>query len=129
MFSHVMLGSDDLEKSRAFYDALITHLGGKPGVQDRHRYFWRHAGNTFSVTKPINGEPASAANGFTLGFAASTVEQANAAYEAAVAQGGTPIEDPPGWRGGEKTGFYLAYLRDPSGHKVCVMHRPPKSVA
>lgn len=126
MFSHVMLGSNDLSQSRDFYDALITQLGGKPGVQDRNRYFWRHAGNTFSVTTPINGAPATVSNGFTLGFAAASVEQANAAYEAGVSAGGTPIEDPPGWRGGEKTGFYLAYLRDPSGHKVCVMYRVPK---
>ena len=48
------------------------------------------------------------------------------AYEVALAAGGTAIEDAPGWRGDERMKFYLAYLRDPSGNKVCVMHRPPK---
>lgn len=127
MFSHVMLGANDLDASVKFYNALLGALGAKPGSQDRHRYFWRHAGNTFSVTTPINGEPATAANGFTLGFAAESVEQALQAYEAALATGGTAIEDAPGWRGDERMKLYLAYLRDPSGNKVCVMHRPPKT--
>ena len=127
MFSHVMLGANDLEASAHFYNALLGLLGAKPGVKDRYRYFWRHAGNTFSVTTPINGEPATAANGFTLGFAAESVEQALQAYEAALAAGGTAIEDAPGWRGDERMKLFLAYLRDPSGNKICVMHRPPKA--
>lgn len=127
MFSHVMLGANDLEASAHFYNALLDQLGAKPGVKDRYRYFWRHAGNTFSVTTPINGEPATAANGFTLGFAAESVEQALHAYEAALAAGGTAIEDAPGWRGDERMKLFLAYLRDPSGNKICVMHRPPKA--
>ena len=126
MFSHVMLGSNDLEASVNFYTALLGALGAKPGVQDRHRYFWRHAGNTFSVTTPINGAPATASNGFTLGFAAESVEQAMQAYEAALAVGGTAIEDAPGWRGDERLKLYLAYLSDPAGNKICLMHRPPK---
>ncbi len=129
MFSHVMLGANDLDASVKFYNALLGTLGAKPGVQDRHRYFWRHAGSTFSVTLPINGEPATAANGFTLGFAADSTEQALQAYEAALAAGGTAIEDAPGWRGDERMKLYLAYLRDPAGNKVCVMHRPPKAAA
>ncbi len=126
MFSHVMLGSNDLEASVNFYNALLGALGAKPGVQDRHRYFWRHAGNTFSVTTPINGAPATASNGFTLGFAAESVEQAMQAYEAALAVGGTAIEDAPGWRGDERLKLYLAYLSDPTGNKICLMYRPPK---
>ena len=124
MFSHVMLGANDLDASVKFYNALLGTLGAKPGVQDRHRYFWRHAGNTFSVTTPINGEPATAANGFTLGFAAESTDQALQAYEAALAAGGTAIEDAPGWRGDERMKLYLAYLRDPDGHKICALFRP-----
>src|SRR5690606_35170669 len=116
MFSHIMLGSNDLDASVKFNNALLGTLGAKPGFQDRHRYIWRHAGNTFSVTTPIDGEPATTANGFTLGFAAESVEQATAAYEAALAAGGTAIEDAPGWRGDERMKLYLAYLRDPSGN-------------
>lgn len=127
MFSHIMLGSNDLEASAKFYNAMLGTLGAKPGVKDRYRYFWRHAGNTFCVTTPINGEPATVANGFTLGFAAESIEQLTQAYEAALAAGGTAIENPPGWRGDDKLKLYLAYLRDPSGNKVCLMHRPPKA--
>lgn len=123
MFSHVMLGAKDLEQSRTFYNALLGALGAKPGNVDRHRVFWRHAGSTFGVSLPINGEPATHGNGSTLGFAAESVEQATQAYEAALAAGGTPCEDPPGWRG---PSMYLAYMRDPSGNKICVMHRAPK---
>ena len=126
MFSHVMLGANNLDASVKFYNALLGTLGAKPGFQDRHRYFWRHAGNTFSVTTPINGELATVANGFTLGFAAESVEQAMQAYEAALAAGGTAIEDAPGWRGDERMKLYLAYLRDPDGNKLCLTFRKPK---
>ena len=126
MFSHVMLGTNDLDASTTFYNALLGALGGKPGFSDRNRVFWRHAGQTFCVTTPINGEPATVANGFTLGFAADSVEQANAAYAAALAAGGVAIEDPPGWRGNDTLRLYLAYMRDPAGNKVCLTHRPPK---
>ena len=127
MFSHVMLGTNDLEASANFYNAMLGTLGAKPGVKDRYRYFWRHAGNTFCVTTPINGEPATVANGFTLGFAAASIEQLTQAYEAALAAGGVAIENPPGWRGDDTLKLYLAYVRDPSGNKVCLMYRPPKA--
>ena len=127
MFSHVMLGANDLDASVKFYNALLGTLGAKPGVQDRHRYFWRHAGNTFSVTTPINGEPATVGNGSTFGFAAESIEQANAAYAAGLAAGGVTCEDPPGWRGEGKAALYLAYLRDPDGNKICLLHRAPKA--
>ena len=129
MFSHVMVGSSDLEKSKRFYDALLGTLGCKPGFTDpKNRTFWRHAGNTFAITAPINGEPACIANGATIGFAAQSPEEANAAHAAGLAAGGTTCEDPPGWRGAPGAGgLYLAYLRDPDGHKLCLLHRPPKA--
>lgn len=127
MFSHVMLGTNDLDASTTFYNALLGTLGAKPGFADRNRVFWRHAGNTFAVTTPINGEPATVANGFTLGFAAESVEQVMQAYEAALAAGGVPIENPPGWRGDERMKLYLAYLRDPAGNKICLTYRAPKA--
>ena len=124
MFSHVMLGANDLDASVKFYNALLGTLGAKPGVQDRHRYFWRHAGNTFSVTTPINGEPATVGNGSTIGFAMQSPEQADAFHAAGVANGGTTCEDPPGWRESPGGKLYLAYLRDPDGNKLCALHRP-----
>jgi len=128
MFSHIMLGASNLEKSRQFYDALLGALGCKNGFTDpQGRTFWRHAGNTFSITAPINGQPVTHGNGCTFGFAAVSPEQANAAHAAGVAAGGVTCEDPPGWRGGDAGtpgAMYLAYLRDPDGHKLCLLHRP-----
>ena len=129
MFSHVMLGASDLDQSKQFYDAVLGALGAGPGFTDKkNRTFWRHAGNTFAITAPINGEPACHGNGSTIGFAAASIEQANAAHAAAVAAGGTDCEDPPGWRGDQAAGgLYLAYVRDPDNNKICLLHRPPKA--
>ena len=129
MFSHVMLGASDLDQSKQFYDAVLGALGAGPGFTDKkNRTFWRHAGNTFAITAPINGEPACHGNGSTIGFAAQSPEQAAAAHAAGVAAGGTTCEDLPGWRGDHGAGgIYLAYLRDPDGNKLCVLHRPPKA--
>ena len=127
MFSHIMLGTNDLDAAKKFYDALLGTLGAKPGVLDRHRLFWRHAGGTFSMSQPINGEPATIGNGSTFGFAAESIEQANAAHAAGIAAGGVTCEDPPGWRGEGAGRMYLAYLRDPAGNKLCLLHRPAKA--
>lgn len=129
MFSHIMLGASDLDKSRQFYDAVLGALGADPGFTDKKkRTFWRQAGNTFAITAPINGAPASVGNGSTIGFAAQSPAQAEAAHAAGVAAGGVTCEDPPGWRGEPGAGgLYLAYLRDPDGNKLCLLHRPPKA--
>ena len=127
MFSHVMLGASDLDQSKQFYDAVLGALGAGPGFTDKkNRTFWRHAGNTFAITAPINGEPACHGNGSTIGFAAQSPEQAAAAHAAGVAAGGTTCEDPPGWRGNDAGKLYLAYLRDPDGNKLCALHRPAR---
>jgi catechol 2,3-dioxygenase-like lactoylglutathione lyase family enzyme len=123
MFSHVMIGTNDLERAKAFYDQLLGTLGIAPAHVDGHRIFYRSPTGILSVTKPINGEPATAANGSTLGFAATSIEQANAWHAAGLAAGGTDCEDPPGVREGSVGKLYLAYLRDPDGHKLCVLHR------
>jgi len=123
MFSHVMIGTNDLEKARSFYDALLGTLGIPPGRVDRHRVFWRTPGGVFSVTQPINGKPATPANGGTIGFVASSPEQADAFHAVGIANGGTTCEDPPGVREGSGPKFYIAYLRDPDGNKLCALHR------
>jgi catechol 2,3-dioxygenase-like lactoylglutathione lyase family enzyme len=124
MFSHVMVGSNDIARSKTFYDALFAAVGGKPGRQDdKGRLIYAHNGGLFLVSPPIDGKPATHANGGTIGFAMASPEQANAWHAAGVANGGTAIEDPPGVRG---TGpLYLAYLRDPDGNKLCGLHRMP----
>ncbi|MFO1192298.1 MAG: VOC family protein [Rhodoferax sp.] len=126
MFSHVMLGAQDLEASKKFYDAVLGTLGIAPGVANRNRFFYRSATGTFAISTPINGEPATFGNGSTLGFLAQTPEQADAFHAAGLAHGGSTCEDPPGYREGATGRMYLAYLRDPSGNKICALHRPPK---
>ena len=127
MFSHVMLGVNDLEVSRKFYDALLGTLGIGPGVANKSRYFYRSPTGTFGITTPINGEPATHGNGSTIGFKMESPEQADAFHAAGVASGGTTCEDPPGYREGPTGKLYLAYLRDPDGNKICGMYRVPKA--
>ena len=127
MFSHVMIGTRDLDRAKAFYDAVLGTLGVPAGLVDRHRIFWRTPTGVFSVTLPINGEPATVGNGGTIGFACQSAEQAQAWHAAGLANGGTTCEDPPGVREGAAGKLYLAYLRDPDGHKICALYRMPKA--
>ena len=127
MFSHVMVGANDLEASRKFYDAVLGALGIGPGAINRDiRYFYRTPSGVFSFTLPIDQQSATPANGGTIGFAAQSVEQVNAFHAAGVANGGLTCEDPPGYREGPGGKMYLAYLRDPVGNKICALFREPK---
>ena len=127
MFSHIMLGTNDLTRAKAFYDALLGTLDVPPGFVDRHRVFWRSPGGLFSVSLPIDGQPATVGNGSTFGFACKSAEQVEAWHAAGLANGGISIEDPPGLRQGPSGRLHLAYLRDPDGNKICAMYRPPKA--
>lgn len=125
MFTHVMVGSNDIEKSKKFYDALFAAIGGNPATVDaRGRLIYAHNGGRFLVTKPIDGKSACHANGGTIGFAAPSPEALQAWHAAGVANGGTAIEDPPGPRQGPAGTVHLAYLRDPDGNKIVAVHRP-----
>lgn len=127
MFSHMTVGSNDLEKSRTFYDAIFGAVGAKPGfeapVGGHNRLVYRHKGASFLVTQPIDGNAACYGNGATVGFIMDSPEQADAWHAAGVAAGGKSVEDPPGWREGVAGRLYLAYLRDPDGNKLCALHR------
>ena len=124
MFSHMMVGSNDIDRSKRFYDALFGSNGGKPGMVDpKGRLVYMHNGGVFLVSKPIDGEDATHANGGTVGFAMSSPSEADAWHAAGVEAGGQPIEDPPGVREGGFGPLYLAYLRDPDGNKLCGMYR------
>jgi catechol 2,3-dioxygenase-like lactoylglutathione lyase family enzyme len=127
MFSHIMIGTNNLDRARAFYDAVLGTLGVPAGVVDRHRIFWRTPTGVFSATLPINGQPATVGNGSTIGFACQSAEQADAWHAAGVANGGTSCEDPPGLREGAAGKLYLAYLRDPDGNKICGLYRMPRA--
>lgn len=124
MYSHNMVGSNDIERSKKFYDATFAALGGKPGIKDdKGRLIYMHNGGLLLVTPPIDGKPATPGNGCTIGFAMDSPEQADAWHAAGVASGGTAIEDPPGVRSGGMGDLYLAYLRDPDGNKLCACKR------
>ncbi|QCL97970.1 VOC family protein [Agrobacterium tumefaciens] len=124
MFTHVMIGSNDLERARVFYDATFVALGGKPGEMDaRGRLIYVHEGGRLMITTPIDGKPASAANGGTIGIAAATPDHVLAWHAAGVANGGTAIESPPTAR---PNGAFVAYLRDPDGNKLTTRTPPTK---
>ena len=129
MFSHIILGSNDLERSKRFYDAVLGVLGGGEAARNvapsgHKRLFYRHAGSAFCVTQPINGEAATCANGGTIGFKCTSAEQVMAFHDAAVNHGGASIEEPPGLREGPMGALHLAYVRDPDGNKLGAVYRP-----
>ena len=124
MFSHVMVGSDDLAASRKFYDAVLGTLAIPAGITDeKGRIFYLSPTGVFAITSPLNGAPASAANGGTIGFNVGDPATVDAWHAAGVANGGVSCEEPPGVREGGMGKMYLAYLRDPFGNKLCALHR------
>lgn len=124
MFSHIMVGANDLDASKKFYDAVLGTLGIGPGFADpKGRVFYMTDSGIFAISIPINGEPATAANGGTIGFNVADEAQGDAWHAAGVANGGTTCEDPPGIRESEMGKMYLAYLRDPAGNKICALKR------
>jgi catechol 2,3-dioxygenase-like lactoylglutathione lyase family enzyme len=124
MYTHVMLGANDIDLAKKFYDASLGALGVPPGAVDGNRIFYITPTGALIITKPINGQPATGANGGTIGFAASSPAQADAWYAAGLAAGGATCEgvDGPGARQFGEAKLYLAYLRDPDGNKLCVRH-------
>jgi len=121
MFSHVMVGSNDVDRSKKFYDALFER---EAATDDKGRLAYRRKGAVFMVTTPIDGEPACHANGGTIGFNFESPQEVDAWHQRGVAAGGKPCEDPPGYRENAYGKLYLAYLRDPDGNKLCGLHRP-----
>ena len=128
MFSHIMVGSNDIERSKAFYTPTLAVLGGgEPMVDVKNgitRLFYMAGGGTMSVSEPIDGKPATSANGGTIGFACSSPEQVKEFHDVAVANGGISIEEPPGERSTNMGAMHLSYVRDPDGNKLCAIHRP-----
>jgi catechol 2,3-dioxygenase-like lactoylglutathione lyase family enzyme len=129
MFSHIMIGSNDIDRAKNFYNAVLGVLGaGEPMVNvnatGQTRIFYIHDGSVLGITQPINGEPAGTANGATIGLRCASPEQIQELHDVAIAHGGTSVEDPPGLRDASMGPMYLCYFLDPDGHKICGLHRP-----
>ncbi len=128
MFSHIMIGTNDVDRAREFYTKVLSVLGaGEPMVDvnatGQTRLFYIHNGSIFAITQPINGEPAGTANGATIGLACDSPEQVKELHAAAIAAGATDIEEPPGPRESSMGVLHLCYFLDPDGHKICGLHR------
>ena len=130
MFSNLMIGANDLAAGHAFYEAVFQALGGPAGrrveVAGITRYVWSHHDMSFMIAQPRDGKPSTLYNGFTLGLKAESTQQVDAALEAALRHGGAAIEGPVGWRETPALKLYLAYVRDPAGHKLCIGYKQLK---
>ncbi len=128
MFSHIQLGTRDLDRLAGFYDAVLAPLGlvrmpeeddgGPAGV------IWQRPGSRwpqFVVQYPFNGLPASWGNGVQVSFAAPSRDAVDAAWRAAMENGGSD-EGAPGIRAHYWPDYYGAYCRDPEGNKLCFVH-------
>jgi catechol 2,3-dioxygenase-like lactoylglutathione lyase family enzyme len=126
MIGYVTIGALDGEKSGKFYDAVFGEMGcdrkftdgGWTGYgargQDNH--------DVYIVAKPADGNPARAGNGIMISFTAKSKAEVDGAYKAGLGHGGTD-EGAPGPRPADSKTFYGAYLRDPTGNKICVYHK------
>jgi catechol 2,3-dioxygenase-like lactoylglutathione lyase family enzyme len=126
-----MVGSNDIERSKRFYDEVLGVLGVSEATLNiadsgHTRLLYRNEnGTNFIVTQPINNEPATVANGGTVAFSCESPEQVKHFHDVAVSAGGTSIEDAPGPRQTAGMGtIELAYVRDPDGNKLCGIHFP-----
>lgn len=118
VFTHVVVGANDLEGAKVFYDAVLSTLGMSCLNQGEAVLMYGVDKPAFMVCKPRNGEPATFANGGTIGFMANSPEQVNAFHAAALANGGS-CEGAPGPRD-IMPGSHAAYVRDPLGNKFSV---------
>ena len=125
MFSHILVGTNDVLAAKKFYDAVMGTLGITSGDlnEEKQRVYYRSPEGSLIVTKPIDGNPASVGNGSTIGFKCASAEQAKAFHDAAIVAGGTSIEEPPGWRVNGNKKMFLAYVRDLDGNKLNAIFR------
>jgi catechol 2,3-dioxygenase-like lactoylglutathione lyase family enzyme len=125
-FTHVMVGAKDPTKGKAFYDAALGALGWPEGHEFRPgTVFYSHNGAAFGVGNPADGNGATHANGGTIGFAAPDAAAVDAFHAAGLANGGK-CEGLPGKRPGAPGNAYGAYLRDPTGNKICAFCQLPE---
>lgn len=125
MIGYVTIGALDVEAALPFYDALFEAIGGERGFLDGGwaGYGAKGEAQNVFICPPFDGEPARAGNGIMIAFRAPSEEAVRAAHAAGLANGGSD-EGAPGPRPPESTSFYGAYLRDPTGNKLCVYATP-----
>lgn len=121
MYNHVFVGTNDLEKARAFYDPVMGALGYANAASAAAPLLSYRCGEQgFAVRAPRNGDEATSANGGTIGFRAKNTDEVDAFHRAGLANGGTD-DGAPGVRSDSFGQPYIAYLRDPDGNKICAM--------
>jgi catechol 2,3-dioxygenase-like lactoylglutathione lyase family enzyme len=116
MFSHIVVGADDLSAAKAFYDAALGALGHGPGADMGGRVIYSTDAGILMVTRPYDGKGASFGNGVTIGLNAPDVAAVDAFHARGLAAGGRD-EGAPGPRDAIPNS-YAAYLRDPTGNKL-----------
>ena len=118
MIGYTTIGTNDLERSRAFYDAILAPLGGRRTLSyDRSQYYGSPArGAMLGITLPFDGEAATTGNGVMVALSAASPAEVDGVHAAALAAGGA-CEGQPGQRMDK---FYGAYFRDLDGNKLCV---------
>jgi catechol 2,3-dioxygenase-like lactoylglutathione lyase family enzyme len=125
MIGYALVGSNDLDRAKAFYDQIIALLGGTTMFE--HPSGGRVYGKGqpgFGVVAPYDGQPATVGNGTMISLLADTQEQVREVFAKALELGGSD-EGAPGWRG-DPGGFYGAYFRDLDGNKLCVYRVGPE---
>jgi catechol 2,3-dioxygenase-like lactoylglutathione lyase family enzyme len=126
MYTHICVGSNDLDESQKFYDAALTPLGVQSaGKISENACMYSSDAGTFLVLKPADGNAATHANGGTIGFMAADAAAVDAFHAAGLANGGTD-EGAPGKRPQTPGNAYGAYLRDPVGNKICAFCQLPE---
>lgn len=124
VFTHVAVGTNNLEQARTFYDKTLAPLGLKRLYDGETASFWGIDRPALMVTKPADGQPATRANGGTIGFSAATRAAVDNFHAEALANGGT-CDGPPGPRAFAPNA-YGAYVRDADGNKFCAYCYAPE---
>lgn len=121
MFSHLMLGVNDMEASKAFYDAVLGTLGRGPGVMGAKGRCFYFSDFGILVLKPSSIRLDINSTDSITGFTAETASQVDAWYKTGLSFGEDRVDGPPLIRDAEAGKFYLSYLLDPTGNKLCAM--------
>lgn len=131
MIGYVTLGTDDLDRARAYYDALLGTIGATRLMQfaDEDGGFTMYgtsmAAPALVVTKPYDKQPTACGNGNMVALVVNARDKVDAFHAKAIELGGTD-EGAPGFRGDPSLGYYFGYFRDPDGHKLAVFNIAPQ---